>query len=247
MVGRGLALAEEQEVAQSLEDVRNQEDGHIHQTALNQEGDRNRDEKDLRALLFQHRIHLLLLIVAVKRNSLSLVHDIEVCHLRSLRKRNDQKVRKSAIDQWNRLVDHIVQLEREIHDTIGNTSKICASKKFRSDRKSKYEPSVASSYMPGYSQSHYKGKVAQEYYNRREMASQSQSETNSVIQSQRVRFIDLQGTRFLVLISRLVLANICCNGVLYWCDWFMSFELAILRHCDNLLQKHCEVEWLFKW
>jgi len=27
---------------------------------------------------------------------------------------------------------------------------------YRSDRKSKYEPSVASSYMPGYSQSHYK-------------------------------------------------------------------------------------------
>jgi len=124
VVGRGLALAEEQEVAQSLEDVRNQEDGHIHQTALNQEGDRNRDEKDLRALLLQHRIHLLLLIVAVKRNSLSLVDDIEVCHLRSLRKRNDQKVRKSAIDQWNRLVDHIVQLEREIHDTIDRTENL---------------------------------------------------------------------------------------------------------------------------
>ncbi|CAG5098145.1 Oidioi.mRNA.OKI2018_I69.XSR.g15406.t3.cds [Oikopleura dioica] len=30
------------------------------------------------------------------------------------------------------------------------------SKHYRSDRKSKYEPSIASSYMPGYSQSHYK-------------------------------------------------------------------------------------------
>ena len=130
VVGRGLVLAEELEVNQSLEDVRNQEDDHIHQSALNQEGDRNRDEDDLRRVVLplQLHIHLLLLLTVVgRRNDLSLIDAIEVCHLRSQRRRNVQKVRNGVTDRLNRLVDHIVQ-DRDIHGTIGDMSKMCASK-----------------------------------------------------------------------------------------------------------------------
>ena len=128
MVVRDLVLLEELLVDRSLEDARNQEDGRIHQSALNQEGDQNRDDVDLRVLLLQLHIHLLLLTVTVKRNDLSLVDDIEVCHLRKQRKRSVQKVRKGVTDQSNP-VDHIVRQDRGVRDIIGKLSKIFASKK----------------------------------------------------------------------------------------------------------------------
>jgi hypothetical protein len=130
VVGRGLVLPENPEVDQSLEDVRNQEDDHIHQSALNQEGDRNRDVDDRVVLHLQLHIHLLLLLIVVGRKiDLSLIDAIGVCHLRSQRRRHVQKVRKGVTDRLNRLVDHIVQRDRGIHVTIGDISKMCASKK----------------------------------------------------------------------------------------------------------------------